>query len=431
MFSFAYNVCFFFARVILHFIYRKDPKYRTRLQGVRNVYKDIEVFKQQNADKYIVWIHAASSGEFEQAKPIIEHLKKRKTKIAIFVTFFSSSGYNSHKNYSFSDCVTYLPLDTRKNAKKFVTALKPNCAIFVRYDLWYNFIDILAKKSISLYCICATVSDKAKNNSIYRLYLRQVFMKCTQIFCVNKEEYEKLTEIAPKANIELSSDTRFDRIISIVESDTSLSLTKNHFVKEKPIIIAGSTWREDEHLFFQYYLKHKENLPVSFIIVPHEPTHHNLQRLKSMFPNAALLSSIEHAPSDFSFGTLSIVIVDSIGKLLRLYSLGDAAYIGGGFGSGIHSTAEPAGYGIPLCGGTKIERSPDAMHLKKEKALTLVQNASELRQWIEIIALNKENRLQRGFLAKNYVFTRRGATAQIIKEIEKHFEENNIMSIQE
>lgn len=431
MFTFIYNVCFFFARIILHIIHRKNPKYKARLEAVANTFSNIEQFNKEHNGKFIIWIHAASSGEFEQAKPIIEQIKKNRANVAFFVTFFSSSGYNSHKHYSFSDCVSYLPLDTGKNAKKFVNMLKPDCVIFIRYDLWYNYIRTVVNRDIPIYCVCATVSEKAMRNPFYRMYLKKVFMYCTHIFCVNKEELGKLSEIAPKANAELSSDTRFDRIISIVEQNIPLIVTKEHFVSEKPIVVAGSTWREDEHLFFQYYLKHKENLPVSFIIVPHEPTHSNLQRLRSMFPTGILLSSIESEPNLFHNNNLSIVIVDSIGKLLRLYALGDAAYVGGGFGHGIHSTAEPAGYGIPLCGGTKIERSPDALHLKKEKALTLVQNTSELRQWIDIVVRNKENRLQRGFLAKNYVFSRRGATIQIVKKIEKQFEGKNMKFIQE
>lgn len=418
MFVFLYNIALYIIQVFLPFALRKNEKYQTRVIGLKDTFSTLENFRSTFTGKKIFWFHAASSGEFEQAKPIIEYLKKNHNSIAIFVTFFSSSGYKAHSEYAYLDGVAYLPIDTPGKSKKFLEILAPHCAVFVRYDLWMNLIKRLNKNNVPVYCICATASSNAQKNSLYKLYLKKVYELCTEIFCVNKDEYDKIVGIAPNANTTLSSDTRFDRIISIVEKEKSISLSRNDFDSKKPILVAGSTWREDEQILFQYYLKYKNNLPTSLIIVPHEPSSHNVRRLKGIFEEAILLSDIEKTTSSARKGTYSIVIVDSVGKLLSLYSLGDAAYVGGGFGAGIHSTSEPAGYGIPLCGGPKIERSPDALLLSKEGALTQIVNTKEFCTWINSIVLNKENRLQKGFLAKNYIYSRKGATKQIVDELE-------------
>lgn len=419
MFKLIYRCVFLVIRLILPLLKRKYPKLKEREQNTPDTFTAIQELRNLYPTQTIFWIHAASTGEFEQAKPVIEQLKVMYAECIVCVTFFSPSGYNAHKNYPFTDCVCYIPLDCGNNAKRFIETLAPDCAIFIRYDLWFNYLYILHKKSVPVFCICATLSSSIPKSYFYTLYVRKVFELCTKVYSANKNEYEKITQYYSSVTVENSSDTRFDRISSIVGHQKNLPLSKEDFPGHKPIIIVGSSWREDEHLFFQMYVSDKHQIPFSLIIVPHEPTHDHVHQLRTMFTSSVLWSEIESYPDKYKSQIPSIIIVDSIGKLLHIYSLADAAYIGGGFGAGVHSCAEPAGYGIPLCSGTKIDRSPDAIALKKEKALTIIENTQQLRQWISIIVLNKEARLRRGFYAKNYINTRTGATSQITSDIQK------------
>lgn len=417
MFRYIYKCVFFAIRLMLPFLKRKYPKLKERELHTKQTISTLLEFRLKNKDKTIIWIHAASTGEFEQAKPVIEEIKREIPTSVVCVSFFSPSGYHAHKEYELTDCIVYLPLDIKNNAKRFIEELSPNIAIFIRYDLWYNYLYFLKKNDIPAFCICTTLSASLPKNFLYSLYYKKVLQLCTKVYTANKDEFQKITEYFPNVTVENSSDTRFDRIISIVEQQSSLELTKDNFDSQKPIIVAGSTWREDEHLFFQMYISDKKKLPFTLILVPHEPTPMHVQQLKSMFTTSILWSDIEQNPDNFKQNTPSIIIVDSIGKLLRLYSLADAAYIGGGFGSGVHSTAEPAGYGIPLCSGRFIDRSPDALALRKDKALTVIENTQELRQWISLVVMNKEARLRRGFYARNYIYSRQGATKKIHSDI--------------
>jgi 3-deoxy-D-manno-octulosonic-acid transferase len=419
MFKLIYKCVFLFIRLAMPLLKRKYPKLKEREQYAADTFTSIQELRNSYPNQTLFWIHAASTGEFEQAKPVIEQLKVMYAECIVCVTFFSPSGYNAHKNYTFADCVCYLPLDTGNNANRFIETLAPVCAIFIRYDLWFNYLYILNKKAIPTFCICTTLSSSIPKNYFYTLYVRKVLELCTKVYTANKNEYEKIRQYYPSVAAENSSDTRFDRISSIVDHPKNLPLSKEDFPSQKPIIIVGSSWREDEHLFFQMYVSDKHQIPFSLIIVPHEPTHDHVHQLRTMFTSCVLWSEIENNADRYKSQALSIIIVDSIGKLLQIYSLADAAYIGGGFGAGVHSCAEPAGYGIPLCSGKKIDRSPDAIALKKEKALTLIENTQELRQWISIIVLNKEARLRRGFYAKNYINTRRGASSQITSDIQE------------
>lgn len=422
MFRLFYKCVFIFIRLFLPLLKRNNPKLRERENYTKVSFTAVQEFRNLHPTHTVFWIHAASTGEFEQAKTVIEKLKVFYPHSLMCVTFFSPSGYNAHKDYAFVDCVCYLPLDIGNNAKIFIETLKPDCVIFIRYDLWYNYLFYLKKNNIPTFCICATLSSSIPKNTLYTFYLKKVFELCTKVYSANKNEYEKISEYYPSVNNENSSDTRFDRIISIVEQQKSLPLTKEDFPPHMPIIVVGSSWREDEHLFFQMYISDKQKLPFSLIIAPHEPTDEHVLQLRTMFKSCVLWSEIEDNTMKYKNKAPSIIIVDSIGKLLQIYSLADAAYIGGAFGAGVHSCAEPAGYGIPLCCGRKIERSPDAIALKKDKALTIIENTQELRQWISIIVMNKEARLRRGFYAKNYIYSRRGATDQITSDIQQIIE---------
>jgi len=393
--------------------------------------------KLQGNGKYRIWFHAASMGEFEQAKPIIEKLKKNNREIFIIVSFYSPSGYNNQKNYSFADTVLYMPFDSRANAKYFVKTIKPDIAIFVRYEIWRNHLEILKKKKIPAMLICAT---KPGWKYLYECFLIRPFTKSNysyfqKIYTVSEEHSAFFRELDITAEVNTLNDTRFDRIIENVELNQGKKVLDLALFGENDfVLVAGSTWDEDEDIIIDAIRQFEKDSQkeLRLIIVPHEPTESHLKKLKNKIPNSFLLSQVE----DFlvkekdesvisNFLGKNHIIVDSIGKLLSLYSIADATFIGGAFGSGVHSVTEPAGYGIPLSCGPKMTNSPDALKLKEYGSLIVVSNSFEMAEWIKKVVKNETYRLQAGMLNRDYIFKYRGASENIVKEIEKVFRHND------
>ncbi|MBM2813335.1 MAG: 3-deoxy-D-manno-octulosonic acid transferase [Ignavibacteria bacterium] len=363
-----------------------------------------------------IWFHTASMGEFEQAVPIIEILKSRNPDIKIIVSFYSPSGYNNRKNFPLADAVCYLPFDSKRNAKKFIDVVKPDAAVFVRYEIWRNLMEELSKRRIPAYLIDATRHNGkfANNNFLMRIFFKSTYNYFSEIFVINVEhsEYFKSLNLSTKTTV--LSDTRFDRIYNKVTSAKEKPILNNVIFDESDfILIAGSCWEPDETLMNSAMKLLPKNISdsIRIIFVPHEPTTEHIEKLSAKLDEYILFSRINET------GKLKErhIIVDSIGKLLGLYSIADAAYIGGAFGVGVHSTAEPAGYGIPLSCGTKMKNSPDAINLQKLGALQVVSTPAELAAWLEEIITSKENRLAIGEIARNYVNSSIGSS-QIIAE---------------
>jgi 3-deoxy-D-manno-octulosonic-acid transferase len=377
-----------------------------------------------------IWFHSASMGEFEQAKPIIEKIKKMHPDIVIIISFFSPSGYNNQKNYEFADSVLYLPFDTLANAKYFIKNIKPDMAVFIRYEIWRNFLRILKKKHIPAFLICAT---KPNQKFLYKLPFLRQFTKSNysifkKIFTVSEEHTQFFQDLKILSEIQTLSDTRFDRIIENVEKAKNKSIYPKELFKEHEfILVAGSTWEKDEDILIDSLIDiEKQNANIKFIIVPHEPTEKHIKKLKSQLPHSYLLSQIEdflkkenQLTNISNFLGKNHIIVDSIGKLLTLYSLADAAYIGGGFGSGVHSITEPAGYGIPLACGPKYFNSPDAIKLYSYGSLKVMKNKNDFSEWLMKNIKDETYRVQAGMLNRDYLYKLKGSTDKIIMDLEK------------
>lgn len=366
-----------------------------------------------------VWFHVASMGEFEQAKPIIEQLKKDNPSLSIIVSFYSPSGYRHQKDYTLADAVVYMPFDTRKKAKQFIEAINPTVVVFIRYELWLNHLAELSKRQIPIYLFCATFPNSSFWN--YRGFhsaLKNVLNYFTGIYTVSQHETNLFKKTGIDTPVHTSVDTRFDRIISVIEkSQKELPiLPESYFQPDDIILVAGSTWQPDVDILIPalYELEH-QGYAIRMIIVPHEPTKEHIQAIENKLSSAVLLSEIMSNRIEAKH-----IIVNSIGKLLKLYSYADIVYIGGGFGAGVHSTAEPAGYGVPLATGVNIKRSPDAQNLFELNALTCINSCNELIEWLMKMIDEKPERLKRGELAKNYVYKGLGgskAAAEIIKNV--------------
>ena len=367
-----------------------------------------------------IWIHSASMGEFEQAKPLIELIKKNNPNTKILCTFFSPSGYNTQKNYPFADAISYLPIDTYWNAKKFINNIKPTKAIFIRYELWYNYLHLLKKNNINAFLINATYPNILKKNKILLHFYRKIFSYFTDIFAVSESDFVFFNNLKLKTNIHKSADTRNDRIIEKV-NDAKLNpiLNRNLFSADELIFVCGSVWNKDIDIIFSavndYSKLNKTN--IRLILVPHEPTANHIEYIKNKFPNNILLSEILNNKEILSqIPKEKNIIVDSIGNLLKLYAIADLSYIGGGFGVGVHSIAEPAGYGIPLIVGPNCYNSPDATPLINQEALTRITNHQQLKEWL-ITMNDTKNRKNAGNTASRYIKSNSGTTEIIWKKV--------------
>lgn len=383
------------------------PKLKDRETNWEKIYfeniKKLQELKTTNPNAEIIWFHSASMGEFEQAKPIIELLKgnNETNKHLILVTFYSPSGYNNQKNYKFADLIMYLPDDSRQNVKQFIDSFNPSIAIFVRYDIWFNYLDYLNIKQIPTLLTSATFSNSFKEitsklleskkvnlnkinwfTKIKLNYYKILLNKINYIFTATNRDYELFTSLKLNSYIINSGDTRIDRIIKVVDDSINNPIFEKSIFTNKKVIVLGSSWYEDELIFSQVYNKLKSKYQI--ILVPHEPNESHILETKKLFENVVLFSEFE---SQIQQNKLyqnklnesdAIILVDSIGKLLKLYAIADIAFVGGGFKTGLHSVLEPAGYGLPIICGPKLEKQVDAKAIQQIGGLFVVNNTDEL-----------------------------------------------------
>lgn len=330
----------------------------------------------------VLWVHAASMGEFEQAKPIIEYIRAKEIEqLSIVVTFFSPSGYENQKNYPFADYITYLPIDTMGAMEQFVSKVHPTVVMFIRYELWPNLLHILSHHSIPYFFVNATFPNSWFWVTIGQSMVKKLYRNADGIYTVNKEHYQKFTQLISKTTIHRSADTRIDRIIEKVRSHQP---EQWYTIPKKPVLIVGSSWKEEEmllhsvssELFNQFHC----------IIVPHKPENDTIHRLQSLFSNSVLLSELRLEDTLQN----EVVIVDSIGKLLPLYCIASVAFVGGGFGRCVHSTAEPLAFGIPVFCGPNIASSPDATTFEREGVLSIVRTKDDVENILHKVLTDKE-----------------------------------------
>jgi 3-deoxy-D-manno-octulosonic-acid transferase len=417
-YRFIYNIIIHVGKLFLAFKGRTDPKVAERNSSIRNLLAQMPV---KTNGEVRIWFHASSMGEFEQAKPIIEKIKAQAPDIKIFCSFFSPSGYLNQQHYEFADYVFYMPIDTKSEAKSAISRIQPDFVVFVRYDVWLNHLEILKELNIPTFLICASYPSNVKlaSSALLKPFTRYIYSQFDKIYAVNKLNGDLFRGIGVKAEIVDSSDTRLDRISSQVAKAREKPVIPIEFTKDTMTLVAGSTWEKDENLLIEALESlNKSHFRIRMIFVPHEPRIENIERIRNSLENHVLLSSLNFTKTDdiTMFGNKHI-IVDSIGKLLFLYANADFAYVGNGFGKCVHSTSEPAGYGLPIATGPNISGSPDATELNKNCALVVIENVSELYNWLNLMMENPEKRRNQGDLALKYVNEGKGAANIITKDI--------------
>jgi len=357
----------------------------------------------------IIWFHCASLGEFEQGRPVIEEIKRTMPDFKILLTFFSPSGYEIRKNYSYADCISYLPSDTQGNAEKFIDLVKPEFVIFVKYEFWNNYISELYREKIPLYLISGIFRPGQHFFRWYGSFFRDILRKFERIFVQDQRSFDLLKGIGIE-NVILAGDTRFDRVVKIAATAVDISKLE-HFRENEKLFLAGSSWKQDEEIISEYI--NRSPLSMKWVFAPHEIDKSNLERLEKLFKVKYVRFS-EY--TEFS-ADARVLIIDNIGMLSSAYRYAYIAAIGGGFGKGIHNILEPACWGIPVVFGPRHENFKEAADLLSaggaKSFLTFYDFKRILDLWLsdeKIYTISAE-------IASKYVKENAGATEIIIKEI--------------
>lgn len=365
--------------------------------------------KVEKDGKY-VWVHAASLGEFEQGRPIIEKIRRINPDYKIILTFFSPSGYEVRKNYDGADIVCYMPLDTSWNAKRFLDIVNPSCAIFVKYEFWMNYISGLKKRNVPTYIVSAIFRPEQVFFKWYGGWYRNILHCFNHLFVQNQKSLDLLASIGVH-NATLTGDTRFDRVADIAAQSKNLPIV-TAFKGDAKVIVAGSSWPKDEDIICAYFNEHPE---VKMILAPHEIHQAHLDSIVSKLKRPYLF--FKDADEE-SAAKADCLIINCFGLLSSIYKYGEVAYIGGGFGVGIHNTLEAAVYGMPVLFGPNYTRFQEAVDMVERGAAFSITNAEEYYSLMSDLLKDGSESLQNASeRAAAYVSEKCGATDKIVKEI--------------
>jgi 3-deoxy-D-manno-octulosonic-acid transferase len=396
-----------------------NSKIHRGIQGRKGLFNQIKNNLEKLKSKRRVWFHSSSMGEFEQAKPIIAALRKKYSDINIIVTFFSPSGFDHTKNYQLADINTYIPFDTKTNARRFLDLLQPTAAVFVRYDVWPNHLWELNARNIPVFIANATMRESsARFYPVLKSFHRLLFNGFESILTVSSKDVESFSLFGlTHPSVQAIGETRYDQVW-----ERSSEARKKHFIpqniiKGKKVFVAGSTWPEDEEVLLPTIKKLLEyDSNVLTILVPHEPTEEALETIEHQFNSKtksirfSLLNDYSHEP---------VIIVDSIGILMALYQYASVAYVGGSFRQGIHNVLEPAVYGIPVVYGPRHTNSQEAQELSRRGGGFVINDQQECYKILRTLLGNKKVNTVAGNEALKLVKENIGATERFIEHISK------------
>jgi len=370
-------------------------------------------------EKYpVIWMHCSSLGEFEQGRPVVERLRTHHPTSRIIISFFSPSGYEARKDYKGADHIFYLPLDSKKNARQFIDLIKPTLVVWIKYDYWYYFLVELKKRNIPTLLVSGIFRP---DQPFFKWWgrLHRYMLECFTHLFVQTDNSRKLLEtIGFTGNVSTSGDTRFDRVIEIAESREALPLIEA-FCQGAIVIVAGSTWEEDEEELDHYANTHPD---IRFIIAPHEIEEGRLKEVEHLFRHRIRYSELSRQPGRAPGRPApNVLIIDNIGMLSRLYQYATITYVGGGFGDdGVHNVLEAAVYGKPVVFGPVIEKYIEAVELVDSDGGIVIDSALEAEAVFNRL-LSKEKEYRHACEAsRDYVYSRRGATDKIVVYIQEN-----------
>ena len=372
----------------------------------------VKVLKEKvDPEARYIWFHAASLGEFEQGRPLIEHLRETHPEYKILLTFFSPSGYEVRKNYEGADIICYLPLDTIRNARRFLRAVKPVMAFFIKYEFWYNYLHILQHRGVPTYSVSSIFRP---DQIFFQWYGRQYgrVLKCFTHFFVQNMESKALLAKLGITDVDVVGDTRFDRVLQIKEASKQLPIVEQFTAHAQKVFVAGSSWLPDEEIFIKYFDIHKD---WKLIIAPHVISDEHLSQIFELLKGRRVVRYTEATEENVK--DAEILIIDCFGLLSSIYHYGTVSYVGGGFGVGIHNVLEAAVWDIPVVFG------PNNKHFQEAQGLMLVQGGFEIKDYQSFRDLMMRFETDASFLqnagenAGAFVKSRAGATAKVMENV--------------
>ena len=402
---------------------RFNEKVRKMWRGEREAFRILR--EKVDPEAKYVWFHAASLGEFEQGRPLMEQLRKEHPEYKILLTFFSPSGYEVRKNYQGADIITYLPLDTITNARRFLRTVRPVMAFFIKYEFWYNYLHILKHRHVPVYSVSSIFRE---DQIFFKWYGRQYgrVLHCfTHFFVQNEKSKELLDKIGIKA-VTVVGDTRFDRVLQIKEAAKQLPIVEEFIgvrneeaksVESPKVFVAGSSWPPDEEIFIKYFNAHPE---WKLIIAPHVIGEDHLQQIEKLLEGRKVVryttaeKSLTSHPS--SLASSDVLIIDCFGLLSSIYHYGDVAYVGGGFGVGIHNLLEAAVWEVPVFFGPNNQKFQEAQGLKQSGGFE-ISNYEDFARQMDRFAADSEELKAQGQKAGRFVESLSGATAKVMASI--------------
>ena len=406
---FLYNLILLFASQLVKLLALFNPKMKLFVDGRKGVFEKIR--EKINPTDKTIWFHAASLGEYEQGLPVIEQIKIKYPEHKIVVTFFSPSGYEVRKNNTVADLTIYLPLDTKHNAQLFVELVHPEMVFFIKYEFWPNYLNELKKRIIKTYLISGIFRDNQAFFKGFGGFYRNA-LNTFDYFFVQNENSKKLLQSIGFTNVKISGDTRFDRVVSILERDNSLDFIEQ-FKDQKTTIVIGSSWLKDESLLVNYI--NSASADLKFIIAPHNIHKSEIVNLQSLITKKTILFSEKE---DQNLNEFQVFIIDTIGILTKIYSYADIAYVGGGFGNpGVHNILEPATFGVPIVIGPNYSHFAEATALVHQGGCVSISNQKELNEAFDNLISNEDIQHEKGHICETFVQMNKGATVTILQNI--------------
>lgn len=407
---FLYDLSLLTYQAIINLLSPFKQKAKQWSEGRRDIFARLEAAFKGN-DKEVAWFHCASLGEFEQGRPIIELFRERYPDYIILITFFSPSGYEVRKNYDGADHIFYLPIDTKRNAKRFIEIVRPKVAVFVKYEFWKNYLTELKNKGVKSYVISAIFRP---NQLFFRSYGKsyaKVLDNFDHIFVQNSKSKELLQRVGIE-KVTVCGDTRFDRVYSIAKQSQPLEVFEK-FAASRQVFITGSSWESDDKITLKLIEKFGD---IKFIIAPHElpeakisTLYNDILALGKKVVRYSKISDIDAAASS------DVIIIDVIGILSKVYRNCSYGYIGGGFGVGIHNTLEAATFGLPIIFGPNYKRFAEALSLVEIGVATPINNENEAIEWLKQLLENRDKKETINRRALEYVESNIGACKKIIE----------------
>lgn len=382
------------------------------MDGRKDVFKTLE--SSLNPDDKTIWFHCASLGEFEQGVPLMEALKVKYPEHKLIVSFFSPSGYEVKKNDPIADVIVYLPLDSPKNAREFIRLAHPSLAVFIKYEFWPNYLFQLKKKEVKTLLVSGLFRENQLFFKPYGGFMRKALHSFDHFFVQDEASIALLKQLNFN-NITLSGDTRFDRVSNQLKQDNNLDFI-SEFKQDTTCIVCGSTWPEDEQVLLDYINSAPDT--VKFIIAPHKIDPQKIETFRNSIQKKVVLFSEKE---NETLSNYSVLIVDTIGLLTKIYSYADIAYVGGAMGStGLHNILEPITFGVPIIIGKNFDKFPEAKSLLNLNGLFTVSNASECSEILTRLVSDLDFRNQTGKIAEQFAKSNIGATKKVIDYIESY-----------